>query len=585
MIRIRRKRAGEEDLYRHCRLTGDCAPGIKEKFEQNTLADKILKWGSSGVFLGDLGIGTGGGGRGVPIGPRVATGRPGGPINSVGPEDIVPVDAIDPLAPSVQGGSSRPPGRGWGGLGGGIGGGLDVIGGGRVIRPRPVPRPRPGGAGRGARPARPPTRPPVRPAEGESIELEPLIPREGPPPDVPTFPRLVTDVDIDPPAVLEVTPESIPAIVTRSQYDNPTFEVSIHHTVASGETSASDNVFVTGSHPGTVIGDDSGTIPLREFSTPSRVDTTREQETSFSTGTDRESGFRASTPITYRPEVPEPLTPRSFHPYSRAYGQVRVRDPGLVFQNPAFDPNLDSSIIFDQDLEALAQEADPDFRDIQRLSRPQIARRPAGLRVSRLGTRRGMITTRSGLTVGSQAHFYYDISPIQPVESIELTVLSGQTTGESTVVNGGASAGEVVDTTFSFGTTTGGPSTTTGELATSQLEEIPLLEPEDNVVPDETLLDELEEDVGSQLQLIIQGPEEERSADIVVVPNVNRKPYPFYPGINVNYPESDRGRPAIIPDDRPAIIINVIGKSTDFYLHPALMRRRRRRKRRKHAYL
>ncbi|UNR78520.1 L2 [Tadarida brasiliensis papillomavirus 3] len=571
MIRIRRKRAGEEDLYRHCRLTGDCAPGIKEKFEQNTIADKILKWGSSGVFLGDLGIGTGGGGRGVPIGPRVATGRPGGPINSVGPEDLIPIDAIDPLSPSVQGGTARPPGRGWGGFGGGIGGGM----GGRVIRVRPVPRPRPGGG------ARPPARPAVEPAE--SFELEPLVPREGPAPDVPTFPRLVTDVDVDGPAIIEVTPETVPAVVTRTQYDNPTFEVSIHSTVATGETSASDNIFVTGSHPGVVIGEDSGTIPLREFSTPRRVDTSAEAETSFSTGIERDASFRASTPITYRPEVPDPLTPRSFHPYSRAYGQVRVRDPGLVFQNPAFDPTLDSSIVFDQDLEALAQEADPDFRDIQRLSRPQIARRPAGLRVSRLGTRRGMITTRSGLNVGSQAHFYYDISPIQPVESIEMTVL-GETTGQSTVVSGGASGGEVVDTTFSFGTTTGGPSTTTGELATSQLEEIPLLEPEDMVVPDEDLLDELEEEVGNNLQLVYQEGED-NMYNIISIPNLAIKTFPFYPGVNVYYPESDGGRPSVIPDDRPAVIINVTGYGEDFYLHPALMRKMRRRKRRKHAYL
>ncbi|QGM48359.1 L2 [Hemidactylus frenatus papillomavirus 2] len=65
----RSKRASATQLYNDCKLTRTCdqAPrDVVDKFEHNTLADKILKYGSAGVYLGGLGIGTtgGSGGRG-----------------------------------------------------------------------------------------------------------------------------------------------------------------------------------------------------------------------------------------------------------------------------------------------------------------------------------------------------------------------------------------------------------------------------------------------------------------------------------------------------------------------------------------
>ena len=61
----RRKRASATQLYQTCKASGTCPPDVIPKVEQNTLADKILKWGSLGVFFGGLGIGTdsGTGGR------------------------------------------------------------------------------------------------------------------------------------------------------------------------------------------------------------------------------------------------------------------------------------------------------------------------------------------------------------------------------------------------------------------------------------------------------------------------------------------------------------------------------------------
>lgn len=61
----RQKRASATDLYKTCKAAGTCPPDVINKIEQNTVADKILKYGSLGVFLGGLGIGTssGTGGR------------------------------------------------------------------------------------------------------------------------------------------------------------------------------------------------------------------------------------------------------------------------------------------------------------------------------------------------------------------------------------------------------------------------------------------------------------------------------------------------------------------------------------------
>lgn len=90
----RRKRASVTDLYRTCKATGTCPSDVIPKVEGNTLADKILKWASLGVFFGGLGIGTssGTGGRTgyVPLGTRPPT------VVDVGPTARPPV-VIEPV--------------------------------------------------------------------------------------------------------------------------------------------------------------------------------------------------------------------------------------------------------------------------------------------------------------------------------------------------------------------------------------------------------------------------------------------------------------------------------------------------------
>ncbi|AAA66860.1 minor capsid protein [Alces alces papillomavirus 1] len=55
------KRANVYDLYRTCKQAGTCPPDVIPKVEGKTIADKILQYGSMGVYLGGLGIGTGSG--------------------------------------------------------------------------------------------------------------------------------------------------------------------------------------------------------------------------------------------------------------------------------------------------------------------------------------------------------------------------------------------------------------------------------------------------------------------------------------------------------------------------------------------
>lgn len=94
----RRKRASATELYKTCKAAGTCPPDVIPKIEGTTLADKLLQWGSLGVFLGGLGIGTGSGTGGrtgyVPIGTRPGTvvdvsvpARPPVVIEAVGPSD------------------------------------------------------------------------------------------------------------------------------------------------------------------------------------------------------------------------------------------------------------------------------------------------------------------------------------------------------------------------------------------------------------------------------------------------------------------------------------------------------------------
>ena len=122
----RRKRASATQLYRTCKASGTCPPDVIPKVEGTTLADRILQWGSLGVFLGGLGIGTGSGTGGrtgyVPISTRPGTvvdvsvpAKPPVVIDPVGPSDPSIVNLLEDSS-IINAGSTVPTFSGTGGF-------------------------------------------------------------------------------------------------------------------------------------------------------------------------------------------------------------------------------------------------------------------------------------------------------------------------------------------------------------------------------------------------------------------------------------------------------------------------------------
>ncbi|AAX86624.1 L2 protein [Puma concolor papillomavirus 1] len=512
MLLKRRKRAAPKDIYPQCKISNTCPPDVLNKAEQSTLADKILKYGSAGVFLGSLGIGTGRGsggtlgyvpvgtGQGVRLGTRVSTVRPSLPISSVGTADVIPIDAVDPLGPAVLPGNVFPT---------------------AVEDPFTI---------------QPPRFPSIV-EEPVSVHSESIVTES-----VTEVPVNTPKVTIDgQPAVLEVVPETRePRILSRSQYGNSAFEVSLTASAGSGETSSSDHILVHGFTGGHVIGEQ---IPLQELGGRS-FSSTLEAETTFTTST---------------PKADAVAEPRRVFT-SRRLEQIPVRDPGFIsrprslvtFQNPTFDESVD--LFFERDVAELALAApNEDFRDLVSLSKPTFSRTLEGrVRVSRLGTKATM-RTRSGLVIGPQSHYYYDLSDIAPAENLELTPIGNMSLGEQ--------SGQAV---ISSGT--------------SDLEIISLESSTIDSYPEEFLLAEIES-VANDLQLVFG---DRRAQQPISVPHIQRPSPQVFPQFEGVYVSQGTGSvPPTIPTDpnkTPAIILEIWGSGENYSLHPSLLKRRKRKR-------
>lgn len=385
---IRRKRASPEDLYRACAQGGDCIPDVKNKFEQTTLADWLLKIFGSLVYFGNLGIGTGRGSGGSlgyrPLGEG-GTGRPLGntPVKpniavETLPVDVIPVppesSAIIPLAE----------------------GGPDI----NVFTPD-------GGPGVGA----------------EEIELYTITDTTVTGDSIGGNPNIVTS-EKGVSAVLDVQP--IPERPPQVLYD-PSIDATAQIRIVSSDPALTQdtNIFVDPFVGGEIVGGEAvyEDIPLEEL------------------------GFGQmeieEQPITSTPtQRLENTLVRARELYNKYIKQVPVSDPIFLqqpsrlvqfeYENPAFDPDV--TLAFERDLASVEAAPNEDFADIVKLSRPRLTEYiPGVVRVSRLGET-NTITTRSGTTIGQTVHFYYDISNIVEAENIELQTL-GEHSGLSTVVD------------------------------------------------------------------------------------------------------------------------------------------------------
>lgn len=518
MYKTRSKRDTAENLYRHCKATGNCPPDVENKIEGNTLADRLLRIFGSVIYLGGLGLGTGEGTTGIrPIEAPVETVRPdiavetptvrprpqrpttfGTPIDRIGSADISP-NVVKPTESSIvplnESGIPDPTIID-SATGGGEGlGEYDIL---TTVDPNET---------LGATGGHPTTSGALN---NETAILD-ISPYEPPPKRFALAPSVHAEADI---TIIE---SSLP-------------------------TESNINVFVDANITGEIVGEE---IPLDPINSIEEFEI--------------EAGRQTSTPR----EAVERFLGRARSLYNRYIQQIRTENVDFLtrpsravqfeFENPAFTGDV--SLEFARDVAEITAAPDPDFADIIRLGRPIFSETPGGtVRVSRLGTK-GAISTRSGTIIGPRVHYYFDLSAIEPIEPdvIELSNL-GEFSGESTIVDSILS-GHTVDPIAPFEST----------FSIADLED-PLLEDfsnshlfvhfeeEDELIAVPTL------PPGAAIKAFVDD-----YADIIV----------SYPEM-VNVTKIEIPATTLVPSE-PHIRLDWF--SPDYDLHPSLLRRRRKRKR------
>nr|QAB13932.1 MAG: L2 protein [Human papillomavirus] len=521
----RTKRDTVENLYKSCKMGGDCPPDVVNKVEQTTLADTLLQIFSSIVYFGGLGFGTGKGSTGAvgarPI-PEIPIVRP----EVAAPTEEIPLEPIKPRTPIRTGQGRRP-----------FSVPLDTI-------------------GAGFRPSDPSGSKAVDIIDPGSSSIVPL--RESIPdtiitigePNLETGDSILTDIDVitditsinshptviqgpnENVAILNVTPFDPPA--TRVVYTLPQQDPSISLESVVGHIDPSVNIFVDPGATGENVffGEE---IPLEPLNPRLAFEI--------------EDLPRASTP--------EERLQRAFNRarefYSRHVQQVRTRNLNLLgdvrraiefgFENPAFEPEI--SVEFERDLSNLEAAPDEDFANIKSISRPYVDETPGGtVRVSRFAKRAGM-RTRQGTLLTQNIHLYYDISDIpqeiemQTFSDINESSIAVNPNAESTFING--------------------------------LEE----------VPEDQLIDSFVEDF-SDAHLLLATDEETDKIQIPILSTDTAKVFVYDFGSDIIVAEgSTSNSPFAVPKVplfpvAPSSGITVY--SDDFYLNPSLMKKRKRKR-------
>lgn len=517
----RRKRAAPDDLYRSCRLGGDCIPDVVQKFEHKTPADQILKWGSAAIYLGGLGIGTGSGAAGVRPGLGLPTENI--PLETLGPRDL-------PAETSVQ--STRRPST----FGRGFGTRIDSL-------------------TRGGRPSAPRTDVDVgvssiNPGDPSVITPETVPPNSGID-GVAEVGGDAEDVQLlfgsaetnsEEVAVLEVPAgESVNRNTRVSQAGGRVSTAyHIHETsVLVGETSETAHVLIGGDSVGGTAGEE---IELDILSGP-------------------RTSSPAERPVT-RPRGISNLFSK------RYYTQVELNDTDFllqpaeyvasnVFENPAFEEDPEESLVFPNVTSRPVTGVDSRFLDLVRLGRVQYTRSPGGTAgVSRVGSTFS-IQTRSGLNIGRQVHYRFPLSPITETENIELDTFStpGPDDTEPVLVDSAEDA--FLDSS---------PTEVDNQSLPSS-------------VPTVDLLDDTEPFTFGQLTF----RDNATSTEHVSLPDnsVVLKPGGF-PEDSIINPISDAGTTVVLPGTHPEtqipdIIVNIDTWVGSFFLHPSLTQKKRKR--------
>lgn len=392
MSKPRRKRASPEDLYKSCALGGDCFPDVQNKIQGTTLADRLLQVFGSILYFGGLGIGSGKGTGGAtgyrPFGGGGTVSRsniriqpeslpkPSIPIDPLGGAELIPLDVIDATAPSV------------------------------VPLSEGVPETTIISSGTG------PT------ITAEELDVTTQI-------DINTF----TNIN-EHPAVINITDEGTAALEVQT-LPPPSKKLILDSTITDQielvplhriYTDQNVNMFVDTHFEGQIVGGDSNytDIVLREefeIEDISPKTSTPVEKLSTAVGKARKAYNR------FVKQVPTSSLEAVVNP---------SRQVIFEFENPAFDDEV--SLLFNQELAEVTATPNPDFRDINYLSRPFYNETESGrVQYSRFGQRATM-QTRSGLVIGEKVHFIYNISDIEPIETIELSTL-GNTSADSIIQN------------------------------------------------------------------------------------------------------------------------------------------------------
>lgn len=494
--KIRRKRASPTDLYKSCQAGGDCIPDVKNKIENNTWADRLLRWFGNIIYLGGLGIGTGKGSGGT-YGYR-------------------------PLQPGA---------------------------GGRV-----------------------PSNIPVRPTV--PVETLPELPTGFITPDAPSVIPMVelpvdTGVIVDNISNIGPTDPVLDVSVIYESY-NPTFDPTInaaHPTTLSTPTGSSEVVIGRSVPSSTSIILDTSLGADSAINAPTHAEAFNIFVDPLGSGTGigaleeielqpLSSSFEIDVQTTSTPTVTSRLLSQGRQLYNRFMQQIPVRNPEFLnrpsrlvtfgFENPAFS-NEELTLRFMDDVQEVAAAPDSDFTDVRVLYRQQLSETPGRtIRVSRVGTK-GFITTRSGVLVGQNAHFYYDISSIENADALELMPL-GVSNSSSALVD---------------------------SLAESTIVDYPLTDP---LYADDELLDELVETFNNS-HLVLSSTDES-GTPVFVSLSAPWAPKIFIAsttdGYYVHVPVSPIPMEDLGTLEPASTAQNIF--SDDYYLHPSLRRRRRKRK-------
>ncbi|AFA26585.1 L2 [Tursiops truncatus papillomavirus 6] len=558
MVRAtRKKRAGEQDLYSGCRRGQDCPDDIKAKFEQDTWADRLLKWFSSFVYFGNLGISTGRGTGGpsgyVPVGSGGRGGRPamgGQPsrpslvVENVGPGDIPLGGTVDASAPSVITPSES----------------TVVVEGATTTT--------------------------------EEIPLVPLHPDVGPlQPE--TNIHVVPPPEAGGPAVLDVTsnvtstyphdPSIIhPGHTLLSTYINPVFEDPLFPTVSLQPLDTSLIPGETSFPPHTVV-NLSGTFEDIELDVLDGSSKLTDPKTS--TPVSRvDSGLQSiRRAYTRRANVLRKY-------YNRFTQQVRVQKPEFLtqpsklisyeFTNQAFDP--DTTLQFPQPADEVVYAPDNDFQDVGTLHRPIYSLEGGHVRVSRFGVRE-TIRTRVGTTIGARVHFFTDVSTISNISDtfgftstlgpdvgdpgIELH-LFGESTGDTSIAD--AQGGGVFLQNGTLQSETQFTDVVNGSLQSEY--------------SDSMLLDSYSETFDTAHLALLNSNSSSQVLSIPELARPFRGPAESTGGLAVAYPVDsslDVAAPSTpfihnVPTP-PFVVLHFSGGGTSFFLHPSLLRLRRKR--------